>query len=80
MKIGDKATRMLAGTIQLPVYIVLIDDEHIFVSNEPGEYEEQDIKEQNGLFWKFNKDTLAEVDEFLGFDGVTLTCSYLILE
>lgn len=71
---------MLAGKIQLPAYIVLLTEDHIYVSDDNSkEYTEEQILNLDGLFWKFRKDTLKEVDEDLGWDGIEFTGSYLII-
>ncbi len=51
MKVGDKVTRMLAGSIPMNLTITAIDDEFIHC----------------GGGWKFDKKTGAEVDEELGW-------------
>ena len=69
LKVGDVVTRLLAGEIPVKITITSVDDEFIhanpFGPNEEG--------------WKFRRSNGAEVDEELGWDGITMTGSYLIL-
>ena len=62
---GDTVIRMLAGTIPVTMKVHSVDDYFIYLGPPP-----------HG--WKFRRDTGAEVDEELGWDGLTITGSYLV--
>lgn len=70
MKKGDQVMRMLAGTVPMKMIITGVDD--VFIYCKPAD--EPDFPDQ----WKFRLDTLAEVDEELGFDGINFTGSFLL--
>ena len=72
LKLGDTVTRMLAGTLSMPVVIQTIEED-IIICGSPDGF----ITGREG--WTFNKDTGAEVDKDLGWDGITKTGSYLKL-
>jgi hypothetical protein len=72
IKVGDVVTRMLAGSIPLKVIVGQIKDGIIKVGSEDGE-----ISWEEG--WSFKQTTLCEIDEDLGWDGETVTGSYLII-
>lgn len=63
VKLGDKVTRLLGGEIALPGTVTRI-------------VAEEDYFMFNGL-WKFRLSTGAEIDEDLGWDGKTITGSYI---
>lgn len=64
IQIGDTVTRMLAGTIPMSLVVTNVDDAFIHAAGEHG--------------WKFRRDTGTEVDEDLGWDGITMTGSFLV--
>lgn len=70
VKKGDVVTRMLAGKIPMKVIVGKVDDDFIYTSSEDGI-----VTLQEG--WKFRRENGAEVDEDLGWDGITHTGSFL---
>lgn len=73
LKKGDLVTRMLAGVCAVETEVTLVDDDFVYTS-PPG----ANWPIEQG--WKFRRSNGAEVDEELGFDGITLTGSYLVHE
>lgn len=65
VKAGDVVRRMLAGVVPMELKVSSVDETFIYVGS-PGDG------------WKFLRSTGAEVDEDLGWDGVTYTGSYLV--
>ncbi len=65
VKAGDYVIRML-GEIPMTLQVHSVDDAFIYVGGPPN------------VGWKFRRDNGAEVDEDLGWDGLTETGSYLI--
>lgn len=63
VKAGDEVTRVLAGVLKMPMKV--------------SEVTKNEILTAGG--WKFNRDTGLEIDEDLGWDGITTTGSYLQL-
>lgn len=59
---GDKITRMLGGSIPMQLIVDKIEDNIIYAKGG----------------WKFNQQTGCEIDEDLGWDGVTNTGSILV--
>lgn len=72
VKRGDKFVRMIGGEIPDTVVVGDMDETFIWVGSEHGEV--SGTKEDG---WKFRRNTSTEVDEELGFDGITATISYL---
>lgn len=70
IKIGDTITRLLGGSIRLPVKVTEIDEKFIY-----GCPPELDWDKETG--WKFLITTGAEVDEDLDWDGITKTGSFI---
>lgn len=64
VKAGDIVVRMLAGTIPMELKVHSVDETYIYCGKP-------------GVGWKFLRSNGAEVDEDLGWDGVTHTGSYL---
>ena len=60
IKVDDKITRLLAGTIPMPLIVTEVTKHEIICGP-----------------WKFSRVTGAEIDEDLGWDGVTQTGSYI---
>lgn len=73
IKKGDTVTRLLAGVVQMKLIVGKVDDTLIYCGSADGV-----VSLEEG--WKFRRDTGAEVDEDLNWDGITKTGSYLILE
>jgi hypothetical protein len=71
--VGDRVTRLLAGTVPMKLIVGKVDDTLIYTATPDGV-----INIEEG--WKFRRDNGAEVDEDLGWDGIKTTGSYLILE
>jgi len=71
VKVGDTVTRMLAGTVPMLQEVGKVDETFIYTFNDRVPLEEG---------WKFRRSNGAEVDEELGWDGITVTGSYLIHE
>lgn len=67
LKVGDKITRLMAG-IPIPLTIWKIENGVIFTENNI-------ITKEAG--WRFDAETGAEIDEDLGWDGKTVTGSYI---
>jgi len=63
VKVGDKLTRILGGSIPLEGTVTSID-------------EAKDEFRFNG-HWTFRLSTGLEIDEHLGWDGKTVTGSYI---
>jgi hypothetical protein len=66
LKVGDIATRMLAGTIIMKLQVSEVTDEFLVCCGPDG--------------WTFRRDNGGEVDDGLGWDGVIRTGSYLVHE
>lgn len=82
LEVGDKVTRMLAGTIPMELKIAAIDDKFIYCGPEP----EEGVEPRLYPGWKFDKTFGYEVDEDLGWgvegvapDGGVITGSYLVI-
>lgn len=73
IKKGDEVTRLLAGVVPMKLIVGKVDETFIYCGSSDG------IVDTNEG-WKFRKDNGAEVDEDLGWDGVTHTGSFLISE
>jgi hypothetical protein len=71
--VGDRVTRMLAGSIPMKLIVGKVDDDFIYTASPDGI-----ISHEEG--WKFRKDNGSEVDEDLGWDGIKTTGSFLIRE
>lgn len=71
VKVGDKITRLLGGEVPMKVVVGKIENGIIYTSSEDGI-----VPLKHG--WKFNQANGAEIDEDLGWDGITITGSYLI--
>jgi hypothetical protein len=63
LKVGDTVTRMLAGTVAMPLKVTAIDD-MIRCGHD-------------GMEWTFHRQTGAEIDMRFGWDGITQTGSFL---
>ena len=72
VKVGDRLTRMLGGKIPVEVIVGRIDEKFVYTSSADGV-----IPLEEG--WKFLISTGGEVDEDLGWDGLTHTGSYIKL-
>jgi len=72
IKKGDTANRLLAGVVPMKLIVGKVDDTLIYCESPDGE-----VPLEEG--WKFRRENGAEVDEDLGWDGVTKTGSYLVL-
>ena len=72
IKVGDRATRMLGGSMPMEVIVTIVNEDHIFCGSEDGF-----IKGTEEDGWKFNRANGAEIDEDLGWDGVTMTGSVI---
>lgn len=70
LKIGDELTRVLGGEVEMPVIVGYIDDNTFKVGSVKGA-----ISWEDG--WTFNKHTGLEIDEDLGWDGISKTGSYI---
>lgn len=70
LKIGDKLTRVLGGVVEMPVIVGYIDENIFKVGEVDGV-----ISWEDG--WAFNKHTGLEIDEDLGWDGISITGSYI---
>lgn len=64
VKAGDKVTRLLAGSLPMELQVTSVDDTYIYCGPPGGG-------------WKFLRLTGMEVDEELGWDGITHTGSYI---
>jgi hypothetical protein len=73
IEVGDRVTRLLAGTVPMKLIVGKVDDTLIYTATPDGV-----VNIDEG--WKFRRDNGAEVDEELGWDGIKTTGSYLILE
>lgn len=72
MKVGDEAIRILSNTVNIPVVIGEITEDVIKVGSKDGIIPWE-------IGWTFSKKTLMEIDEDLGWDGITKSGSYLVL-
>lgn len=70
VKVGDKLIRLLGGKLEIPVIVGEVTDDTIKVGSEDGI-----IPWEEG--WTFNRITGAEIDEELGWDGITVTGSFI---
>ncbi len=87
LKPGDKATRILGGRVILPVIVHSIEKDKIVVIADDPQWKERIIEMAKTMeiplsevtlpTWDFHPTTGAEIDEDLGWDGVTKTGSYL---
>lgn len=77
IEIGQKCIRMLGGKIPMHGEIVHLTKEHLYFSTRSTMLSIEQIENQEGMVWKFNRETLGEVDEDLGWDGITKTGSTL---
>ena len=73
IEVGDRVTRLLAGTVPMKLIVGKVDDNFIYTATPDGA-----INIENG--WKFRRENGAEVDEELGWDGIKMTGSFLTLE
>jgi hypothetical protein len=64
VKPGDSITRMCDGAFLMTLMVTSVDDKFIYCG-PPGEG------------WKFSRESGAEIDEELGWDGITGTGTYL---
>lgn len=69
LKIGDELIRSLGG-VMMVVVVGYIDDKVFKVGSKDGTISWD-------IGWTFNKETGLEIDEDLGWDGVTKTGSYI---
>lgn len=67
IKPGDNVLRMIGGEVPMKLVVSRVDDTFIYCGTPDG---------QN--YWKFFRKNGAEVDEALGWDGVTITGSVLV--
>lgn len=72
VKVGDKLVRMLAGTIPVDVVVTIVREDVIYCGSADGFVSGT---EEDG--WKFNRSNGAEIDEDLGWDGITSTGSFI---
>lgn len=70
IKKGDALIRLLSGVLPMKVVVGDVDDTFIYTGSEDGK-----VHYKEG--WKFRRDNGAEVDEEIGWDGITQTGSYL---
>lgn len=70
IKKGDVVTRILGGVVKMQLVVGDVDDNLIYCSSKDGI-----VDLESG--WKFRKENGAEVDEDLGWDGITYTGSFL---
>lgn len=71
IKKGDTVTRLLAGVVPMKLIVGKVDDTYIYCASADGI-----VSLEEG--WKFLKTNGAEVDEEIGWDGITHTGSFLI--
>ena len=72
LKVGDKVTRMLAGTVPMELLVVEVLDDKVKCDTP-----EHFIKD--GQYWEFDRDTGTEIDEDLGWGPAHgVTGSYLV--
>lgn len=69
VKVGDTVTRMLAGVVPMELKVGKVEDGIIYTYNHVVPLDEG---------WKFNAENGAEIDEDLGWDGITKTGSNLV--
>ena len=60
VQVGDTLTRMLAGTVPMPVIVGEVKDDTIKVGSQDGR-----IKWQDG--WEFDRKTGMEIDDYLAW-------------
>ena len=72
LKVGDFVERALGGTVLMKMKVVDITDRIVCI-NIPKKGE----PDFGPADWEFHKETGAEIDEDLGWDGVNITGSYL---
>lgn len=72
LKVGDFVERSLGGTVPMKMKVIGINERIICVNI----LEEGDI-DFGPTDWEFHRETGAEIDEDLGWDGITITGSYL---
>lgn len=66
VKPGDYVVRMISNVLPVTLLVHSVDESFIYAGGAPD------------IGWKFRRDNGAEVDEDLGWDGVTLTGSCLV--
>lgn len=70
IKVGDRVRRLLAGTVRMELIVGEVTETTIKCMSADGA-----INLENG--WTFSRQTGAEIDEELGWDGFTHTGSFL---
>ena len=74
VKVGDVMTRILGGH-PMKVVVGVVKEDVIFCGSIEGF-----VPATEDAGWQFRRDTGAEVDADLGWDGIKITGSYLKIE
>lgn len=74
VKVGDKLTRLLGGSIPMEVIVTIVNEKTVICGSPDGFVKGT---EEDG--WTFNRQNGAEIDTDLGWDGVTVTGSFIKL-
>lgn len=74
LNIGDKITRVIGFPkgVSMEVIVGEIKDDYIICGSSCGF-----VKGVEGIGWKFHKKTGLEIDEDLGWDGITKSGAYI---
>jgi len=72
IKVGDKLIRLLGGSVVMRVIVGSVNEKTIKCGSADGF-----VPWEDG--WTFNRENGAEIDEDLGWDGITITGSYIKL-
>lgn len=75
VKVGDVLIRELGGALKHPVKVCKVEEETITCSSTEGDQNPFVVTCEEG--WRFLKSTGAEIDEDLGWDGITHTGSII---